>query len=362
MKILFTNSIGKNKWGGGEKWMILTAKGLQEKGYEVSIGCLPFSILEKKSSENNIPVVRLDIRSDLSFAGAFQLRKYINENKPDVVIATQNRDVLFAGLAVDKRYPTAIIARHGVQLIKKNIKHKLIYKNLCDGVIVNTKSIKRVYDSYKWWGNDFVKVIYNGIDIAYKSKEKFDLKDYIPDFNNKFKIIISIGRLSNQKGFKYLIDAAVDILKAHPNSYFLIVGQGKEKRSLFKRVQRLNLQDRVFILPFQDNVYKLLNVADLFVLPSLYEGMPNVVMEALSCRVPVICTKVNGAEELFGDENSTCLVPPADKSVLRDAILRFLDNGKPEYDVDEVYERVKTNYSLNGMVDNIDAYIKKIEK
>ena len=359
MKILFVNSIGKHKWGGGEKWLILAAKGLIGKGHNVTIGCYPESILNKKAEENDIPVLHLNIKSDLSFRGAIQLHNFFNTKKPDIVVCVQNRDLMFAGLGSSWGYSPVLISRHGVKLIKKSPKHRFVYGRFCKGLITNTNTIKKEYDSYGWWDNDFVKVIYNGVEENNITDEEFDLHSVVPNFNENAKIVVSIGRLSKQKGFKYFIEAVSEVVKKYPDAYFFIVGRGREKKRLLNLIKSKGLQNKLFILPFLNNVKPILNTADLFVLPSLYEGMPNAVLEALSCKLPVICTRVNGADELFGEDNSSDLLPPADKDRLRDAILDFLNSGKTGYDEKTVYHRIKNKFSLKTMVENIEAYLKE---
>ncbi len=357
MKLLLTNSIGKTKWGGGEKWMILAAQGLREKGHQVTIGCYPYSVLDIKASEKGIPTTPIMIRSDISIRGASQLYKFINTARPDVIIGLQNRDIMYAGLASALGHKPVIIARHGVRLMKKNLKHRIIYNISCKGLITNTKTIKSIYDGYGWWDDSFVKVIYNGVEQDDIFHARLNLAEYIPGFNPNHKIIVSMGRLSSQKGFQYLIRAAAEATKGFPDTYFLIAGKGKEKHRLQSEIKKYQLEKNFFILPFQNNVKPLLKMADLFVLPSLYEGMPNVIMEALSINVPVICTKVNGAAELFGEKDTEHLIPPANVVKLKEAILKFLQTGKVEYNTERVKERVTREFSLETMIENLESYL-----
>jgi len=359
MKILFINSIGKNKWGGGEKWLILASQGLKKRGHTVTIGCYPDSFLERKSIESGIPVLPLNIKSDLSYKSTLQLSRFFESNDTDIVVCVQNRDLMFAGLAASMGKAPVLISRHGVKLIKNGIKHKYIYNKYCKGLITNTKTIKEEYDSYGWWEDDFVKVIYNGVEEYSEKCDKYDLHSVVPQLNERSKIVISIGRLSKQKGYKYLIDAASEVVKKYPDVYFFIAGRGKERNKLLKQISKKGLQEKFFILPFLNNVKPLIESADLFVLPSLYEGMPNVVLEALAQKHPVICTKVNGTKEIFGEKNSSALLPPADKNSLRDAILNFLQTGETGYNKEEVYERVKKIFTLEAMYDELEAYLKE---
>ena len=337
--------------------MILAAQGLREKGHQVTIGCYPYSVLDIKASERGIPTTPLMIRSDVSIKGAFQLYRFINYARPDVIIGSQNRDIMFAGLASAFGHKPVIIARHGVRLMKKSLKHRIAYGRFCKGLITNTKTIKSIYDSFGWWDDSFVRVIYNGVEQDDMFHSRLNLAEYIPGFNPNHKIIVSMGRLSLQKGFQYFIRAAAEVAKIFPDTYFLIAGKGKEKHRLQSEIKKHRLEKNFFILPFQNNVRPLLKTADLFVLPSLYEGMPNAVMEALLNSVPVICTKVNGVAELFGEKDSEHLIPPANVFKLKDAIIKFLQTGEVGYNAERVKERVARGFSLEVMIENLESYL-----
>ena len=85
--------------------------------------------------------------------------------------------------------------------------------------------------------------------------------------------------------------------------------------------------------------------------------MPNVVMEALSNSIPVVCTKVNGTAELFGEKDTEHLIPPANVVKLKEAILKFLQTGKVEYNIERVQERVAREFSLETMIENLESYL-----
>lgn len=357
MRILLTNSIGKNKWGGGEKWMILAARGLIDRGHEVAVGTYPGSLTEKKAKENNIRVYPVRIRSDISIRGAFNLAKVLNDFKPDVLIGLQNRDILMSGIASKFSHKPVIIARHGVKLLKKNLKHRFIYTKFCSGIFTNTKTIKETYDSFNWWDPSFVNVIHNGIETPVTNGKSFDFRSVAPDMKDSSQAVISIGRLSSQKGYKYLIEAAERICKKLPDTYFFIIGKGKEEKKLKKLISSYGLNKKVFIMPFTDNIEPLLASADLFVLPSLFEGMPNVLLEAMASKVPVICSKINGVSEIFEDDYSAFLTPPADTDSLEKTIYKFLTKGTSDYDVEKAYRIAVNKFSIDKMLDKLEKYI-----
>ncbi|MCU4156459.1 glycosyltransferase family 4 protein [Carboxylicivirga sp. A043] len=357
MNLLLINSIGRQKWGGGEKWMVLAASELIKKGHHVHIGCRVNSVLEQRAKEANVPVVRIDIYTDFSLAGFLQLKKLVKKLGVELIIGCQNKDVRVAGFMSRLTNGPIVLSRQGVQLLNKSGKYKWSFLPYCDGIITNTNSIKQEYDSYGWWDNEFVKVIYNGINETKISDTCYDLSKYIPASVKNPLVIVSTGRLAKQKGFEYLIDAARSIVKNHPNIYFFIAGTGKLETVLKRQIHELHLDENVHLLGFQKNISELLNAADLFVLPSLYEGMPNSLMEALAHGLPAVSTRVNGVEELMKDGEHGYVVEPKSVSDLEEAIEKLIVDAELKEKGQQGAKHVKEKFSINKMVDSLEKHL-----
>lgn len=116
------------------------------------------------------------------------------------------------------------------------------------------------------------------------------------------------------------------LLARLPNVCLEIVGEGELKPSLMAEIDQLGLQDRVVISPRLENVIPFLQSLDLFVLPSLWEGLPTVVMESMACGTPVLATDIPGTRELVLDGKTGWLVKPGAPSTLADGISQALTN------------------------------------
>jgi predicted dehydrogenase/glycosyltransferase involved in cell wall biosynthesis len=138
-------------------------------------------------------------------------------------------------------------------------------------------------------------------------------------------LVLSVGRLTPQKAHCILIEAASRIISKEPEAAFLLVGDGPEYASLATNVERLGLSRSVTLLGHRDDVPDLLDAADLFVLPSLFEGMPLVLLEAIAAGVPVVATRIGGIVEVLGRDHPF-LVEPNDGSELAEMILLALSN------------------------------------
>lgn len=123
------------------------------------------------------------------------------------------------------------------------------------------------------------------------------------------QIVIAAGRLSPEKGFSVLIDAAATFINHYPQTGLLIYGDGPERELLQRRIQELNLQSRVLLPGFCHHLDRVLPAADLLVLPSFTEGLPNVVLEASAAGIPVVATAVGGTPEAVRDGETGYLVP-----------------------------------------------------
>ena len=134
--------------------------------------------------------------------------------------------------------------------------------------------------------------------------------------------VLYVGRLNVQKGLPVLLDAMELILSARPDVYLRLAGIGPERDWLNERIAKsFTLAAHVQLLGPRDDVPGLLRASDLLVLPSLWEGMPNVVLEAMASRRAVVATAVEGSEDLVTPGATGWLVPPGDADALASALL-----------------------------------------
>jgi glycosyltransferase involved in cell wall biosynthesis len=167
-----------------------------------------------------------------------------------------------------------------------------------------------------------VHLIYNGIDIDQIKKlesQPISSEDQAM-FSEGNYIIGCVGRLAEQKGYPYLIEAMEGIIKQDPRCILHIIGDGELKTDLHQLVESKNLTGNIKFLGLRNNVHSLIKHWDLFVLPSLWEGLPTVVMEAMIAQIPVIATNIPGTSELVLDHQTGVLVPPRDVKALENAI------------------------------------------
>jgi len=157
------------------------------------------------------------------------------------------------------------------------------------------------------------------VNVAQECRRKFEIAD-------GESVVLSLGRLSPEKGHQHLIASAARLRAANPYLKFkiLIAGAGILEASLREQVESLGLRDTVKLLSHQPDVKPLWMIADIFVLPSLSEGSPMVLLESMAAQVPVVATAVGGIPEAVTDKENALLVPPADAQRLADAMNELL--------------------------------------
>ncbi|NQU45779.1 MAG: glycosyltransferase [Chlorobium sp.] len=358
LNILFINSIGRNKFGGGEKWMVNAAKGLRERGHHVTLGSKKNSRILEHAKSKGVQTAIFEIRGDFSPLATLTIARWLKEHHTHILICNLNKDVRVAGLAARIAGTPVVLARHGMLLCSRKWKHKLTLTRLTDGIITNSRTIKDAYGEYGWFSKEFVKVIYNGLIIP-NEVTPFNFSQRFPGK----KIIYSAGRLSEQKGFSYLIEAATILKKERSDLLFAVSGEGKLQEELTTQIKAAGLEDSFVLLGFTENIFPYLKGCDLFVLASLFEGMPNVVMEAMGMKKPVIATDVNGARELMeGDAQSKTgiIIPPRNPQAIAEAIASIIDDPDTLEALGNAgYERVNQEFTMTAMTNNLERHLQE---
>lgn len=168
-------------------------------------------------------------------------------------------------------------------------------------------------------------------------------------------LIGMVGRLDAIKGHRYLIEAAAQVVREYSDAHFVIVGDGELRDEITSQISLLGLQDRVHLLGYRANASRIASAFDLSVLASLHEGLPNVVMEAMSAGVPVVATDVGGTTELITDGETGYLVPPADSDALAQRICWALANNEERKRIARhALQFIHSNFTLSQMVSSVE--------
>jgi glycosyltransferase involved in cell wall biosynthesis len=203
-------------------------------------------------------------------------------------------------------------------------------------------------------GANRAEVIHNGIEL--------DPIEKIPtECLQESKISIgTVGRLDEVKGHDYLLSAAQMILSERDDIVFFIIGTGPLEKHLKETVSNLGLAEKILFLGFRPDAKFLIAGLDIFVLPSLHEGIPYVLLEAMASRKPVVCTNVGGVPEIVTHNDDGILVPPKDPNGLYNAIKSLLSRKDYiKYLGDNAYHKIEQFFSSTLMAEKTySLYVK----
>jgi glycosyltransferase involved in cell wall biosynthesis len=172
-----------------------------------------------------------------------------------------------------------------------------------------------------------------------------------------------VGWLLPIKGVNFLIQAMAGVVKNHPKGLLVLVGKGEDERKLKKQAKNLGLTDKVLFLGWRPDVDEIMGCFDVFVLPSLNEGMGRVLVEAMAVGLPIVASRVGGIPDLVKDGKNGYLVPPADSAALEGAISDlFQDNAKRKR-LGKAGKKMCRPYSTEAMVEQINnLYARLLEQ
>jgi glycosyltransferase involved in cell wall biosynthesis len=177
-------------------------------------------------------------------------------------------------------------------------------------------------------------------------------------------VIGAVGRLSPEKGFDTLIRVADSLLTDGTDLELWIIGEGSERSRLQGLIDGLGRGDRIKLLGYRADTISLYEAMDIFVLSSLREGLPNVVLEAMAMNVPVVATRVAGVPRLLVHDQDGLLLRPGDRAGMKDAIARLAGDPKLRCRLSELARsKVESNYSFERRIDRLrDIYDELFER
>lgn len=231
-------------------------------------------------------------------------------------------------------------------------------------VVFNSNQIIPFAIAHEGIHKSHVVYIPNGIDVPQKIPVK-TLSGIRKHFNidPSISVIGTVGRLCPQKGYQYLLQAYRKVSQKEPDSALLIIGDGPLQTQLQEEAEHLGIANHITFLKERTDISELLSIMDVYVQSSLWEGMPNAVMEAMAAGKPIVLTNVDGGRELIEDQVTGWLVEPADIKALASSILYVLKNKDEAKRVGATAsEHVHKNYPLDKMISSYNELYRGLLK
>ena len=273
-----------------------------------------------------------------------KLACYLKQEKPDILLSAMSHVNVAAVIArliarsscrlvLSERSHLSLSAKHAPSLRGRIMPFmvKLFY-NQADLIVAVSKGVKDDLISRTGLSEDKVQVIYNPVvtkELIKKAKEPVN-HIWLNDFD--LPVIIGVGRLSKEKEFATLIRSFKQLLELQP-AKLIILGEGEERSNLEKLIAHLNIIDNVSLPGFVSNPYAYMSKASLLVLSSSWEGLPNVLIQAMACGCPVVSTDCpSGPAEILDYGKYGPLTPVGDVEAMAQAIVNVL-NTPPDREV-----------------------------
>ena len=289
--------------------------------------------LETEAIRRGLRVEKIRMRPGPNIAGALKLLRFACREKIDIIHSHGYKGNILLGLMPRflRRLPM-VTTLHGWTWTG-DLDRMVLYEGLdrlslhfIDKVVVVNDAMRsrvKIKDLH---------VVDNGIPLnqcdisGIPEDEERQIDPEIASFCNEGFTIGAIGRLSPEKGFQILLEAFKTVEQVHPEARLLILGEGSERNALEAKIRRLKLEKKVFMPGYVADARRYIPLFRVYVLSSLTEGLPMVVLEAMQAGVPIVATMVGGIPAVLGNGQAGILVPAHSPSDLAEGIMRVLND------------------------------------
>ncbi len=342
--------------GGAENGVVNIANGIDKKAFDISICTFQKEGLLVPRLHEDVTVFELAKRNGNDIRIPFEVYRVIRDWQPDIV-HTHSWGTLLEGFlpSMVAGVPVRIHGEHGT--IQAKPKQRIIQKlffYLADQILSVSMEHKARLAKTIGFPESKIEVIDNGVDTA-----KFSpLQDTGKFQSNGLKtevVIGTVGRMEPVKNQKLLIDAAYQLLNNHRKIKLMLVGDGSLMPELKNQVKSLGIENQVIFTGQQFNIEKMYKKMDVFVLPSLSEGMSNTVLEAMSSGLPVIGTDVGDNFRLINNgENGFIIDSGAVPQLTEKLDILIKDKAKRRAFGMKARQKMEHQFSISSMVHNYE--------
>ena len=345
--------------GGAEQNLVNLLKYMDSSRFELHVICLRQPGFYAPQLETlGIPVHLCRVKRRLSPHGLFRLQKLLRTLKITIAHSHMYRSNTTGTIAaILARVPVIINHIHSIRAWDNQgqIKMDRRLMRFRDGFIFVSKSVQLAYLKEVSVPTSRQSVIYNGIDRAH----------YSPGSPNPMKLsgdirIGAVGRLMKVKGFDRLLEIIADINLSDRNIQVYILGDGPMQDELQKKAEKMNLQGYFHLLGFSEEVSSFLRSIHIFAMPSLWEGFPLALIEAMATGLPCIACGVGGILEAINHEKNGFLVPPADLTQFRNHLLALVENRQLRQTIGMAARESTMKFSVQNMASEVENLYTKL--
>jgi len=354
--------------GGAEDLVAAIVTGLDQERFQVQAATLgPPGCVGEELSQAGHPVLSLDL--DLKrtpfFRKVARVRDLLRDVKPDILHTHLYHPNLYGRLASLGMGLRGVVASVHNSYTRVKL-HRCLWNFLLSGVTDQVLvSSPRVWQDVRTWDRvpaGKIMVFPYGIRLD-DLEESLDPALLKAELGVAGFVLGMVGRLEEQKGHRLLMAALPEVSRAIPNLTVLLVGEGREMEALRRQVEELGVSSLVHFLGTRRDLPRLFRAMDLFIQPSLWEGLPLTLLMAMGAGLAVVGTQVSGVTEVIADGANGWLVPPGDSQALAHAIIElYRQPGLRSRMGEAARQKVAGNYSQQAMLRRLEeVYLKIME-
>jgi glycosyltransferase involved in cell wall biosynthesis len=356
--------------GGAERLMVPILKHLSRTDFEAYVCALQSKEGNPMAAEIRalgIPVDCLGIKHLRDLDALPKVIRYLQQTGADLVHTQLEAANILGNISAKLLRLPSVCTVHVMPSLAVKTKTRLhqnvewfALRHFCDRVISVSEEAAQYHLAISGASADQVTTIHNGIDLSGflnmdTARERAAVRAEL-GVASAANILVTVAVLRPPKGIQYMIRALPAILASHPNTYYLIVGDGSHKDSLLEEVDQAGVKDRVIFTGMRKDVARLLAASDVFVLPTLTEALPTVLAEAMAARLPIVASRVGGIPEMIVDGQNGCLVEPENLDELRAACIHILaDPEKRTAMGAEGWNVVSQQFNIERQVDQLEG-------
>lgn len=370
-RIKVLQMIDKPFLGGGQINLLSLAESLDSRRFDISVCTSGHGPLVDALEKKNIPHFCLSFGKRFRRKTLSDIAALLHTHRFDILHTHGGVAGFYGRLASRKSALPRIVVHtlHGIHYLHyRNILLKRLYifqekylSRFTDAVIFVSESDQMKGTKLGLVPNDKQALIKNGIDYsAYELQAQRNPEDMVDQQSNNPPLVGCVARLHRQKGILYLLKAAGLIRLSFPEVKVWIVGGGPQKAKLDHLNKRLGVSSHVRILGERKDVPQLVSCFDVFVLPSLWEGLPYSLLEAAALSKPVVASDIDGVREIIRHGQTGLLVPPRKPRLLAEAVIQLLrDRDYASHLGRNLKAEVRKTFTLEQMVSQVqDLYLK----
>ncbi len=340
--------------GGAEKALVRVAAGLLAKDWQVNVVSLrDLGALAEPLVLEGIPVVALGCGGLLDVRAIFRLRRVLRQQRPDVLVCFLHQANIVGRISGWlARVPTVV---SGIRVADRRswvVWTDRITRGLSRHYVAVSRHVADVHAALCRIPRDRVTVIPNGVDVPEIQPLPADRED------SQFRILF-VGRLTRQKRPQSLIRAVAALPEGLRDRTVLdLLGDGELRAELQNQIDSLGLADRIRLHGQQSDVPDWMVQSDVLVLPSEWEGLPNVILEAMARGLPVIATAVDGVSEIIEHEQTGWMVPPGNVSALAESLAMVsADEDLRNVVANRAFDAVRQRFRWDKTIDAFDELL-----